>query len=345
VGDVATFDGIDGATAEAFSQTPIAPARDGATIRAEQILCAIVSENGRSAVTTNLQVNGPVECVVQTSGGTPLPHEADTTARNVESMAAVSVEQPPAVAAVPVAIQPAPPPTRPQVETKPTLSDLLTSKEVEQLGVNAEDVRVNFDTVSTLLDEPVPGAARWVVRPLVHSYIGTVQWDATLLQASRPIHRLVVEMTVTQRATVLVASDNLHSGDVVLPSQVKVEERWLDRSIPTLFSKPEEVIGQIVLPARGIGAGTALDQRDFKPVTVANKGDMVTVYMISGSLLIKNQGKAMNSGRLHETVELRSDEDGSKGDGDFQAVLIGRDVAVVGGPLDPAMEAKLKEQR
>ena len=171
-----------------------------------------------------------------------------------------------------------------------------------------------------------------------------MEWDTQLVQATRPLQRLTVQTKVLQRATVLVAQDILRPGEVVQAGQIKTQEQWLDRKLSTLFSKPEDVIGQMALPARGIGVGSVLDQRDFKPVTMAANGDLVTVYLISGGLTVKDQARALSSGRLHETITLRSESSGSDKPGAYQATLIGRDVAVI-GTLDPATEAKLKELR
>jgi flagella basal body P-ring formation protein FlgA len=347
VGDVATIEGLDPTTAEMLSQTPVATASKATTIRAEQVLFAILTENGRTSVTTQLQVNGPTECAVQIAGSDAAqPMTAHDTGANRPAVTAVGFVSAPAAVTVPTMAASESPaaPVRANAE-KTTLSELLVSQVVEQLGVKQNDVRINFDTISPLLDQPVTGDQRWVIRQNGHTLIGTVQWNAQLLQGSRLLQRLLVQASITQRSTVLIAHDNLRNGDIITAAQVTTEERWLDRKIPTLFSKPEEVIGQVVLPQLGIAGGTALDQRDFKPVSMAVKGDLVTVYMISGSLTIKNQAKAMSSGRLHEAIQLRADDTSAKSDADFQGVLIGRDVAVVGGPIDPATEAKLKEQR
>ncbi len=345
VGDVATITGLDQATCDKFAQSPIITLDQSATIRAEQVLFAIISENGNSAITSHLQVNGPVECMVDVAGNgqhaSNRPLNAGNAMSNRAVTAAVATDIMPAIAAVsePARIEPAP------QKSSPTLEEILISQIVEQLGVAREDVRISIDTISPLLGQAVTGDTRWVVRPMGHCVLGTLDWDTQLVQGTRPLQRLTVQTKVLQRTTVVLAQDTIRPGDVVKASQVKTQEHWLDRKITTLFSAPEDVIGQMALPARGVAAGSMLDQRDFKPVSMATNGDLVTVYLISGGLTIKDQARAVNSGRLHETIQLRSESGGNDKPGAvYQATLIGRDVAVVGA-LDPATEAKLKELR
>ena len=139
--------------------------------------------------------------------------------------------------------------------------------------------------------------------------------------------------------TVLVAAAQIPVGTVMTKDQFVAEDVLLDRNLPTLFTSEKEVVG--LEAQRSIVVGSQLDQRDFKPVQMAQVGDAVTVVFVSGSLEVKMSGRAMKGGRLHDQIAIRNEATHEE----YQAVLIGKSLAVVGGTLTEAQEKLLREKR
>jgi flagella basal body P-ring formation protein FlgA len=105
---------------------------------------------------------------------------------------------------------------------------------------------------------------------------------------------------------------------------VRQEEWWPDRKLTTLFANPKDVVG---LEAQvDLASGARLDQRDFKPMPMAHRNDMVSVIFVAGSLEVQTQGRAMEDGKLHQMINVRNDQTGKE----FMAYLIGKNIAVVG---------------
>ncbi len=68
---------------------------------------------------------------------------------------------------------------------------------------------------------------------------------------------------------------------------------------------------------------------------------MITVYFISGSLKVQMNARAMKNGKLHEQISVKNENTQQT----YEAVLIGKNLAVVGGNLTSAQEAKLREMQ
>jgi flagella basal body P-ring formation protein FlgA len=213
---------------------------------------------------------------------------------------------------------------------------------VDELRVKREDVRVNFDTTSPLLLQKTAAGQTWQLRTLTRGYLGTVQWEAQLVQAaggaSRTVTKLTVQARVSQRTQGLVTTGVIAKGDVITPSQVTLEERWVDRKVPTWLARSSDVVGFESL--RAIAAGSMVDQRDFKPLEMATRGDAVTVYFISAGLKVKSTARALDSGKLHDRIAVRNEATGER----YEATVIGSGVLAVGA-VDPKTEQQLREAR
>ncbi len=164
-------------------------------------------------------------------------------------------------------------------------------------------------------------------------------FEAQLVEGPRIIEKLNVQTKVERRQMAAVTLAKLERGDVVGPDTVRMQETWLDRNIPTLFTTKKDVEG--LEAQRAIDAGSVLDQRDFKAAMMANKGDSVTVYYITGSLKVQIRARAMQAGKLHDQVEVQNDATNER----YRATLIGKGIAVAGTALSESEENQLVETR
>jgi flagella basal body P-ring formation protein FlgA len=75
---------------------------------------------------------------------------------------------------------------------------------------------------------------------------------------------------------------------------------------------------------RYLKAGKAITLRDVRKVRLIKKGAIVNVKLIEGNILIHFTAKALKSGNLHETIEIKKN-DGSK----LRAKIIGKDEVTI----------------
>ena len=343
LGDIATLSGM-GKDAEKLAEIVIVETlpKDGARVKAEQVLFAIASVRGTQA-SADLQISGSAECVVTHKGDAavlPIRTEADGGVGTT-----VVGETPKASSNRTIATTDSPQSTPATTQITPkgvpaanTLGQLITQRVSSDLEIPTGELRVDFDTISPWLDSPVTAGQRWQFRSLSRS-LGTVQWDAQLMEGTKVVARQMVMAKVTRRQTVVTATGTIGRGDIIAAKDLKEEEVWMDCKLPTLAAKISDVAGLEAL--RPITAGSQLDTRDVKAAEMAGRGDAVTVYAVSGNLVIKGTARAMENGKLHDSIRVRNDATSDT----YQVTLIGKRVATVGPAVDAETEQKLKEMQ
>jgi flagella basal body P-ring formation protein FlgA len=149
---------------------------------------------------------------------------------------------------------------------------------------------------------------------------------------------VTVQARVLRRVVGLVATRVIEKGEVLTGENMRMEERWVDRKVATWLGKAEDVMGWEAM--RPVAGGSALDGRDFRPLDLAARGDLVTVYFVASGLRVKSSGRALESGRLHDRIGVRNETTGEK----YEGTLIGKRLLAV-GPVDEKMEKQLRETR
>jgi len=302
LGNIATISGVDVRAAEKLAETVIiADLKKTQQIRAENVLLAVVTQHGAS-LSAALQMTGAAACEVSVGE---------------------AVMKPVVVAAAPVAdVVPQQP-----VAAKPALSTLtaaITQRIISDLNANADDVRVTIDTISPLMDQVTKAGQRWQLRPLARNTLGTLQFEAQLIDGVKVTQKLNVLAKVEKRTMVVICTGPVARGKVIERDDVKLEETWLDRNLPTLFTKIDDVLYQEA--TRALAANSHLDQRDFRAADMISKGDVVKVEFMAGTLKVEMKARAMQSAKMHDAVTLRNDATGET----YQAIAVGKKLAAVG---------------
>lgn len=303
LGNIATISGVDVRAAEKLAETVIiADLHKTQQIKAENVLLAVVTQHGPS-LSASLQMTGAAACEVSVGEAAMKP----VTVTAPVAVADVVPQQ--TVAAKPVA---------------GTLSAAITQRIIGDLNANADDVRVTIDTISTLMDQALKTGQRWQLRPLTRNTLGTLQFEAQLIDGMKVAQKLNVLAKAEKRTMVVICVGPLAKGKVVERDDVKLEEVWLDRNLPTLFTKIDDVLYQEA--TRAIVANSNLDQRDFRAADMISKGDIVKVEFMAGTLKVEMKARAMQSAKMHDAVTLRNDATGET----YQAVAVGKKLATVG---------------
>jgi len=350
LGDVATISGAEGQDAETLANTVIlSSATDGKTIKAESVLMAVIAQQSNADLMNKLEVSGAAQCVISI-GEKPRQMSAARTISDgggdAMAMRRMDLTEPAAMPAVRAAAIPAPPEQSvvmasvvSRSETPDTLAKMISAKLAEQLQAAPEDLRITFDSIAPELDQQLSPGQKWLFRPMSRAFLGSVQFQAELLEGNHITKKMTVAVNVEQRAMVLVASKPIARGDLLDKDSFTVQETYLDRQMPTLFSRDRDVVG--LEAKRDIAPGSMLDQRDFKAQQLVARGDVVTVMFSSGGLRVQVNGRAQENGKLHDTISIRNERTNEI----YEAVVIGKGMAVVGGTMDQAQEKLLLENR
>lgn len=357
LGDVATVSDPDPKKAEELANTVVLSGVDrGQKLDGESILMAVMAQRGAGFLGSDLRMSGAADCEITLGGqaergtgavATAAPvNAAQIMALPAEAMSPtnLSVDKPAGDASVPARAadsgnaSAAKTADAPAADAGPlTLTKLISQQVQNGVGGAPEDVRIRFNTISPLLDAPVSADQKWLCRSYTRTLLGTVEFEAQLVQGTKVLERLNVETRVEKRQQVVVANKKIARGDVVAQGQVSTEEQWLDRNLPNLFGNAGEAVG--LEATRDVDVGSPLDERDFRQALMAHKNEAVNVIYIAGSLQVEIRGRAMDDGKLHDRIDIRNETTGER----YSAVMIGKNLAVAGGTLSPEQEKKLQE--
>jgi flagella basal body P-ring formation protein FlgA len=349
LGDIATVTAPDARTAEELASTVIITGVEHSeTIKAETVLLALLAQHGPASVAGNLQISGAAACEIKVQGSpdAQLAQKqiavanavtGDASPQSKEDGKATPTAEPPA--ATGQAAQMSAPATMPAASETITLAKLIVSRAQSDLNSTADDVRVTFETISPLLDQPVPAGRRWLCRPLTRMPLGTVQYEAQLVEGTKVVERLTVQTKVEKKQMVVVATGKFVRGDLVTPDKMRLQEAWMDRRIPTLICSMADAAG--LEAQKEVEIGSMLDQRDFKPLLMAHRNDTVNVIYIAGPLEVQMSGQVMTDAKLKDQVEIRNPKTGEQ----YSATMVAKGIAVAGGTLTAEQESKLRESR
>ncbi|NLE56901.1 MAG: flagellar basal body P-ring formation protein FlgA [Planctomycetes bacterium] len=159
--------------------------------------------------------------------------------------------------------------------------------------------------------------------------LGLVPLDVTIVDSSKQEQTLQVSAKVSLRKTVLVAGHSINKGAVVAASDVSLQELVFDRVEDIGLADPAAIIGQQA--KRFVDKGDKLLAKDFEPLPLVHRNDLVTVLISRGSLRIKGTARALGSGAFGDVVDVRN-EMGERSAGRFSAVVVGEKTVEV--PVD-----------
>lgn len=199
----------------------------------------------------------------------------------------------------------APPPT-PTPSSEPettdtserTLRDHVRAAIERSLGVSGDALRLGFDPS----DADQLGRATAGMTVDVHATgIGRrTPARITLYHPDGSIEVVRVRVEVQIRREVARLSRNLPRGASVGPSDVAVSHEWLAPDEPHI--EPAVALGQRL--RRALDTGDRLTDASVEPPIVIERGDIVMVHVVSGAVVLRQESRALESGRVGQRIRL-----------------------------------------
>ena len=150
--------------------------------------------------------------------------------------------------------------------------------------------------------------------------LGMLSFEVTVTDQHQEQQTLQIVARVSLRKPVAVAARALNKGKVIEAADVAMQEQVFDRVEEIGLPSPAPVIGQQA--KRFIEKGEQLAAKDFEPLPLVHRNDLVTVLITRGSLRVRGTARALGSGAFGEVVEVRN-EMGERSAGRFSAVVVG----------------------
>ena len=302
--DVAT---LDGPAAEAFAATEIARP-DGSAAGVDVNLAdlrRVLTDAG--ADWSALTLAGHRRCAVTFQREVPVVTEAPAAA-------------PAPGIAGPLAVEAGSDPRR--------LADLIRDRLAELAGVPANQLQVTDPTDPrqlATLNSPVANA-RYELIPTSRDGLGRVPVRVLRHDAAGRIDETLVTVDVARRAAVVTAAYDVRRDERLTETNLKVREVLLTTAPDDTFADAHDVIGKRAeTPLR---EGAVIRAGDLTEDLLVERGELVTVTVVRGRLVVRSVARATEDAGLGEPVTLRHDDTRET----FHATVTGRRAATIQPP-------------
>lgn len=117
------------------------------------------------------------------------------------------------------------------------------------------------------------------------------------------IQSILVQVSLVK--SVVVAAGPINRGQTIEAPQLALREQVFDRADHTGLTNVNAAVGQRAV--RFVDKGEMLTSKDFEPVPLVNRNDIVTVTARIGTVAITGTARSLGSAGYGETVELRNE--------------------------------------
>lgn len=174
-------------------------------------------------------------------------------------------------------------------------------------GVDRQQLRIEFaDHDERTLSQRI-GRDRYELEPLSSVAVGRVPIVIRRWGSGRLVEVGRVTAEVARRRVAAVARTTIGRGQTIAPGDLELRELYLTTPAEPLAS-PEHAVGRVA--AAVIRAGAAIYPDQLRSPLLVRRGESVTVRCVSGALVIKAVGRAIQDGGLGNVIEVRNDRSG-----------------------------------
>ncbi len=200
-----------------------------------------------------------------------------------------------------------------------TLRDHVESKLLQTFGVTLEHLQLSFDdSDAALLASSTEG---WVVDVQPIGSSATMPMRITMYDEAGNIRDETVRVGVRILRKVVRTTRALRRGLTPTPEDYETDSAWLAPDIA--YIEPEAVT--TIRLRRNTGAGEMLTVAHAEQAEVIKKGEVVSVHVVSGTIVMRSAARALEAGRIGDTIEFEP----LQGGGSFMAEVKAPGRAVV----------------
>ena len=184
------------------------------------------------------------------------------------------------------------------------MRDLIPRRISELLGVDPTHLRLKFDDADRkLLDQSTTGR---VVELKPVGAADRMPLQLSIYENRNELgHTLVASGTIRVGVEVLrdvvVAKSLLKKADVVTVENALLDQQWL--GIATKPATSELAFGSIVRTGK-INPGQPIMADDIEQALAVKRGQLCSIHVISGSFVVKSQARALESGKVGQTIKF-----------------------------------------
>ena len=200
-----------------------------------------------------------------------------------------------------------------------SLGDAVVAHLDKELSRYGGTVQIDFSPRSEAARNLAGADFEFLVRRQPGRPLGMIDVEVNVRRGDQPAQTVHLQPIVSLSRRVVVARRAINQKAPVRPEDVELTELTFSRLDRLGTTSLEQVVGQRA--KQFIPAGTMIELGDLESIPLVKRGELVDVISRSGGVTVVTTAKAMGSGTLGETVELRGCERGAR-----------RLVGVVAGP-------------
>ena len=155
--------------------------------------------------------------------------------------------------------------------------------------------------------------------------LGMVSVEVTISEQGKVVQTLPMLVHVAVKKSVVVSARPINRSQRVDEDDVTLAERTFDRIEEVGMGDIAPLIGQQA--KRAIERGEQLSLKDFEPVSLVKRSDLVTVWVRRGGVSVKGAAKAMGAAAYGQPVTLKNEISNKT----FTAIVTGPRTAEVSG--------------
>lgn len=186
-----------------------------------------------------------------------------------------------------------------------TLRRILVEMILERISAHPSDVRLTFDGDSEAVLDLTDADFRFEIEPVGSRPVGRVPIIVRRYQAGQIAGTERIRVDVAVRRAVVVAQRTLGRKQTIAASDVSVEIRWLDTMTAEPLADASALVGQRIVGM--VREGHVLTADDVTAPVMVKRGQMTTVRVVSGALVLKTVARALDDASSGDSIRFRND--------------------------------------
>ena len=209
-----------------------------------------------------------------------------------------------------------------------TIKDHVVAKLIQTLGIHTDHLQLTFDEADAAL--LATGTQGWTVDVQPTGSSAKVPLRITMYDRHGEIRDESIRVGVRILREVVRTTRALRRGTTLTPDDFEIDEAWLAPDVQFV----EPIAATNIRLKRSLGAGVMLTSGHIQYAEVIKRGDIVSVHVISGTIVLRTPARALESGRIGEQIEFEP----MNSKGRFAAVIKAAGRAVVMASTPPLEE-------
>jgi flagella basal body P-ring formation protein FlgA len=191
-----------------------------------------------------------------------------------------------------------------------SLRDAVQSYFEAELARYGGQVQIDFSRRAAAMLELAGPEFQFDVRRRTGRLVGLIDVEVDVRQEGRAIQTVKLQPIVTLSRRVVVARRAINQKAPIRQEDVQLVEMTFSRLDCLGVTELARVVGQRA--TKFMPAGTLVELRNLESVPLVKRGQLVDVVSRAGGITVVTTAKALGSGVLGDTVELRSGDRGSR---------------------------------